>query len=104
MDDAISRSAVLDRLEMLRWNYGLKAGYRDAMTDAIGEVRNALTIDAVPVVRCKDCHFWTPSGVFGQYIIGGVYEYGRCPYFSETRECFYCQYGQKRTSNEEATK
>ena len=62
------------------------------------------TIDAVPVVRCKDCHFWTPSGVFGEYVIGGVYEYGRCPYFSETRECFYCQYGQKRTSNEEATK
>ena len=62
------------------------------------------TIDAVPVVRCKDCHFWTPSGVFGEYVIGGVYEYGRCPYFSETRECFYCQYGQKRTSNEEVTK
>lgn len=62
------------------------------------------TIDAVPVVRCKDCHFWTPSGVFGKYVIGGVYEYGRCPYFSETRECFYCKYGQKRTSNEEATK
>ena len=53
MDDAISRSAVLDRLEMLRWNYGLKAGYRDAMTDAIGEVRNALTIDAVPVVHAR---------------------------------------------------
>lgn len=49
--DLISRSAVLDRLEMLRWNYGLKAGYRDAMTDAIGEVSNALTVDAVPVVH-----------------------------------------------------
>lgn len=67
-------------------------------------LRKQPTIDAVPVVRCKDCHFWTPSGVFGEYVIGGVYEYGRCPYFSETRECFYCQYGQKRTSNEEETK
>lgn len=67
-------------------------------------LRKQPTIDAVPVVRCKDCHFWTPSGVFGQYIIGGVYEYGRCPYFSETRECFYCEYGQKRTSNDEVTK
>lgn len=57
MDDAISRSAVLDRLEMFRRNYALKAGYRDAMTDAIGEVRNALTIDAVPVVRCVDCKY-----------------------------------------------
>ena len=67
-------------------------------------LRKQPTIDAVPVVRCKDCHFWTPSGVFGEYVIGGVYEYGRCPYFSETREHFYCAYGQKRTSNEEATK
>lgn len=45
---------MLDRLEMLRRNYSLKAGYRDAMTDAIGEVSNALTIDAVPVVHYKD--------------------------------------------------
>ena len=67
-------------------------------------LRKQPTIDAVPVVRCKDCYFWTPSGVFGKYIIGGFYEYGRCPYFSETRECFYCNYGQKRTRNEEATK
>lgn len=51
MNDAISRSAVLDRLEMLRRNYTLKAGYRDAMTDAIGEVSNAHTLDAVPVVH-----------------------------------------------------
>ena len=57
MTDAISRSAVLDRLEMFRRNYGLKAGYRDAMTDAIGEVSNALTVDAVPVVRCEDCKY-----------------------------------------------
>ena len=51
----IDADALLDCLEMLRRNYTLKAGYRDAMTDAIGEVRDALTIDAVPVVRCKEC-------------------------------------------------
>ena len=51
----IDADALLERLEMLRWNYSLKAGYRDAMTDAIGEASNALTIDAVPVVRCKEC-------------------------------------------------
>lgn len=49
--DLISRSAVLDRLEMFRRNYRLKAGYYDAMTDAIGEVRYAPNIDAVPAVH-----------------------------------------------------
>lgn len=67
-------------------------------------LRKQPTIDAVNVVRCKDCHFWTPNGMFGEYILGGIFEYGECPYFSETREHFYCAYGQKRTSNEEATK
>lgn len=67
-------------------------------------LRKQPTIDAVNVVRCKDCKFWTPSGVFGKYAIGGVYEYGRCLYLSETKECFYCTYGQKRISKEEATK
>ena len=56
--DLISRSAVLDRLEMLRRNYTLKAGYRDAMTDAIGEVRGTPAIDAVPVVHAR----WIYSG------------------------------------------
>ena len=60
MTDLISRRAVLDRLKMLRRNYTLKAGYRDAMTDAIGEVRDTPAIDAVPVVRCKDCKYWKP--------------------------------------------
>ncbi len=54
-NDAISRSAVIDRLEIFRTNYTLKAGYRDAMTDAIGEVRVAPALDVAPVVRCKDC-------------------------------------------------
>lgn len=67
-------------------------------------LRKQPTIDAVNVVRCKDCKFWTPSGVFGKYAIGGVYEYGRCLYLSETKECFYCTYGQKRISKEETTK
>lgn len=56
----IDADALLDRLEMLRWNYSLKAGYRDAMTDAIGEVSNALTIDAVPVVRHGR---WIPNSI-----------------------------------------
>ncbi len=51
MTDAISRSAVLDRLEMFRRHYGLKAGYYDAMTDAIGEVRYAPALDVAPVVH-----------------------------------------------------
>lgn len=55
MDDVISRSFVCGRLEMFRRNYCLKAGYYDAMTDAIGEVRYAPALDVAPVVRCRNC-------------------------------------------------
>ena len=51
MGDFISRSELLNRLEMLRWHYTLKSGYREAMTDAIGEVRSAQTLDVAPVVH-----------------------------------------------------
>ena len=46
-NDLISRSALRDRLERLRRNYRLKAGYFDAMTDAIGEVRYAPAVDNI---------------------------------------------------------
>ena len=89
MTDVISRRAVLDRLEMLRWNYSLKAGYRDAMTDAIGEVSNALTIDAAPVVRCKDCAHWKPCEVKG--FEGNMY----CEWAGWlVGENAYCVYGE----------
>lgn len=65
MNDAISRSAILDRLEMFRRNYRLKAGYYDAMTDALGELRFAPALDVAPVVRCKDCKHWKPCEVKG---------------------------------------
>ncbi len=45
----------------------LKSYYGDAWGDAQKEIENAPTVDAVPVVRCKDCkHFekdqWGKAG------------------------------------------
>lgn len=96
MDDAISRSAVIDRLEMLRRNYTLKAGYRDAMTDAIGEVLTAPTIDAVPVVRCKDCRNW------GTGFAGETDKIKECQYACYmVGENGYCVYAEKKEGDEQ---
>lgn len=64
MGDTISRSAVLKRLEYFRRNYGLKAGYYDAMTDAIGEVGHATALDAALVVHAR----WIPKPIIGDCI------------------------------------
>ena len=43
-----------DELEEKAWRFGL--GTRE---DVANLIRNAPTVDAVPVVRCKDCvYFW----------------------------------------------
>lgn len=42
-------------------------------------IRNAPTVDAVPVVRCRDCKNWEPYGSRGTRKIGGPLErYGGC--------------------------
>lgn len=42
----------LDMYECLRSYYG------DAWRDAQKAIDDAPTVDAVPVVRCKDCRYW----------------------------------------------
>ena len=88
MNDAISRRAVVDRLETLRRNYTLKAGYREAMTDAIGEVRSAPALNVAPVVHAKWVGGKYYNDVYGyektctacqrEYVVG--FDYLFCPY------------------------
>ena len=65
-------------------------------------IRNAPTVDAVPVVRCRDCkhlHMWDQKD-----------RYAFCPktniLFSPVEKdirTFFCSYGERRKSNENHT-
>lgn len=66
--DLISRSAVLNSIE--DWmddgtGDEFDRGYDFAMRRAMRIIRNAPAVDAVPVVRCKDCAHWKPCEVKG---------------------------------------
>ena len=110
MTDAISRSAVLERLETLCRNYTLKAGYREAMTDAIGEVRNAPALAVATVVYCKDCHHARPLNfrelmVFDSACFVCTSQYGAGtshPEYEMTGKVVFpksfCSYGHRRTN------
>lgn len=39
----------------------LKSYYGDAWRDAQEEIDNAQTVDAVQVIRCKDCKYYEPD-------------------------------------------
>ena len=60
----------------------------DMVRDDIG---NAPTVDAVPVVRCKDCKYWT---------MGYCNHFAYYDYEPMTNEDDFCSYGERRTDHE----
>lgn len=60
-------------------------------------IRNALTVDAVPVVRCRDC-------VYAQSAKINKKGYRICPAsHMEITDDDFCSYGERRKSNENHT-
>lgn len=63
--------------------------------DACIAVENAPTVDAVEVVRCKDCRYWDTNGYGAEYDSEG---YGWCEEIGEfdTKKDWYCGWGERR--------
>lgn len=40
-------------------------GYDSALDDVYRQISDMKTVDAMPVIRCKDCKFSSPNGVYG---------------------------------------
>lgn len=59
----------------------------DICVSMLQEIEEAPTIDAVPVVRCKDCK-WHLNG----HLCKQLSQYGSI----ETPPSFYCGYGERR--------
>ena len=58
-------------------------------------IENAPTVDAIEVVRCKDCKRWNPA--FDRE----VSEYGVCQIYSQriaTKRDFFCSKSERRTN------
>lgn len=79
-DDLISRSALLAEYD--RVHVGAPGGARKLMQDAP-------TIDAVPVVRCKDCKNYAFDGIYYHCKEMGFYSNNR-----ERNE--FCSYGERK--------
>ena len=92
-NDLISRSALLEgamaeRYEFLREKNGNYDHYTDGFEDAMLYVEDAPAVDAVEVVRCKDCKHTDTDGC------GAIY----CEKWDrwEMPEDFFCSYGKRR--------
>ena len=54
--------------------------YADGWNSAIEVINNAPTVDAVPVVRCKDCYFYQDDFRCGLNGSTGWYSHDYCSY------------------------
>lgn len=88
MSDLISRSELLKKRTYM-WDEVLG-------TEAcvcVDDIEDALAVDAVPVVRCKDCKHW---GCYG----GEDSHKGDCSELVGLESCMYeddfCSYGERR--------
>ena len=67
-------------------------GYVDAK-----QISRAPTVDAVPVVRCRDCQHWKPTGSKAGNSFSDLEYIGGCEFAKYCRrESDFCSYGNRK--------
>ena len=60
-------------------------------------IRKRPTVDAVPVVRCRDCKHWKPSGSKAGNSFSDMEYIGGCEFTNYYRtESDFCSYGERK--------
>ena len=69
--------------------------------DSWVEINCAPTIDAVPVIRCKDCKKWEADGTYEFDIVGGKSMWGSCSNsLHHCKDNHFCSYGERRADDD----
>ena len=64
-------------------------------------LREAPTVDAVEVVRCRDCQHWKPSGSKAGNSFSDMEYIGGCEFTNYyRRESDFCSYGERKEGSE----
>ena len=78
----------------------VSAPYEEAVfakEDCLTEVYAAPTVDAVPVVRCRDCQHWKPTGSKAGNSFSDMEYIGGCEFTKYCRrESDFCSYGERK--------
>lgn len=88
----IDADALIDEIKHTLWDWDSVDGIMSStvLKQTISDINNMPTIDAVPIVRCKDCKHFDGS-------------YPMCCRFEETFESDgYCSFGEKMEAENEA--
>ena len=75
----------------------LPAAYCAGWNGLIELIEKAPTIDAVPVVRCRECKHWKPSGSKAGNSFSDMEYIGGCEFTKYCRrESDFCSYGDRK--------
>ena len=77
---------------------------RGGIRKALRCIEQAPTVDAVPVVRCRECKHWKPSGSKAGNSFSDMEYIGGCEFTNYYRsESDFCSYGEKRSDKDGTT-
>ena len=80
--------------------HNVSAPYEEAVwakENCLYEIDMAPTVDAVPVVRCRDCQHWKPTGSKAGNSFSDMEYIGGCEFTKYCRrESDFCSYGERK--------
>lgn len=78
-------------------NYGGAKCRACWVDDAMCLIDDATVVDAVPVVRCRDCKYWKPTGSKAGNSFSDMEYIGGCEFTKYCRrESDFCSYGERK--------
>ena len=92
----INREALLS-FEKMDADLCATCGEHHTAEDVIMMIKTAPTVDAVHVVRCRECKHWKPSGSKAGNSFSDMEYIGGCEFTKYCRrESDFCSYGERK--------
>ena len=104
IDADVTEKIMSERYRELAKEYGHYDHYTTGYGDALSVIEDSPTIEAEPVVRCKECKHWKPSGSKAGNSFSDMEYIGGCEFTNYCRrESDFCSYGEKRRGKDGTT-
>ena len=97
IDADVTEKIMSERYIELAKEYGHYDHYTTGYGDALSDIEDSPTIEADPVVRCKECKHWKPAGSKAGNSFSDMEYIGGCEFTNYfRRESDFCSYGERK--------
>ena len=107
MEKTTNEMRLIDANKLIKNGLRVNYGFDDdgvlliPIGDVIRSIKMAKTVDAVPVVRCRECKHWKPLGSKAGNSFSDMEYIGGCEFTKYCRrESDFCSYGERKEGAE----